>query len=196
MIIHNLPITVEFLGTPESGKTTTIHRLKEVLSKGYRTSINQESAEILPKNFHTGSMEGHFWMKLDTIRRILEKQVSKGDYDVLLIDRGIVDTLFWDYYYGATGMLTAKQISDIKNFFESIGIKYPDLAVFLTTTPEEAIRRRGGEGHLVTLNFLKEYNSLLQLFMQTLECPVFQKDTTNCSKDEVVESILKEFSTL
>ena len=196
MSIHNLPLTAEFFGTPESGKTTTIHRLEEVLSPKYRTLINQESAEIVPNTFQKGSIEAHFWMKLNTIQKILEKQVSKEDYDVLLIDRGIVDTLFWDYYYGEKGMLTAKQISDIKNFFESIGINFPDIVVFLMTTPEEALKRRGGEGHIVTMDFLEEYNLLLHSFIRTVKCPVFYMDTTNRSKDEVVESILEEFSRL
>ena len=51
MIIHHLPLVVEFLGTPEAGKTTTIHRLEKVLSNKYRTLINQESAELLPTVF-------------------------------------------------------------------------------------------------------------------------------------------------
>lgn len=62
MIIHHLPLVVEFLGTPEAGKTTTIHRLEKVLSNKYRTLINQESAELLPTVFKKGSLEANFWI--------------------------------------------------------------------------------------------------------------------------------------
>ncbi len=46
MTIQNpqTPFMIEFLGTPEAGKTTTIHRLEEVMSEKYKISIIKESA--------------------------------------------------------------------------------------------------------------------------------------------------------
>lgn len=192
MTILRLPLTVEFLGTPEAGKTTTVHRLEEVLSREYRTSIVQESAEIVPSIFPKGSMEAHFWMRLNTAQYLLENKVSKDSHDVLLIDRGIVDTLFWDYYYQNIGKLSSEQVKIARDFLKSIGISLPDLVVLMTTTPEEAIRRRGGEGRIVTMDFLKRFNHLLQSFIKTVSCPVFYLDTTGLSKDEVIDILLKK----
>ena len=43
------PFMVEFTGTPEAGKTTTIKNVANKLTNmGYRVSILQESAEKLP----------------------------------------------------------------------------------------------------------------------------------------------------
>lgn len=196
MNIHNNPQTpfmIEFLGTPEAGKTTTIHRLEEEVAKKYKTSIIKESAEIVPASFPKRSLEAHFWMRLTTAKGILEKQFS-NDSEILLIDRGLIDTLFWDYYYGAIGQLTPDKVTYADNFFQSIGIKFPDKVVFLSTTPEEAIRRRGGEGRIVTLDFLKRFNSLLDCFINTLSVPIFHLDTTGLSEDTVFKKVLENIS--
>lgn len=194
MTIHHLPLTIEFFGTPGSGKTTAIHRLEKVLSEKYVTLINQESAELVPSFLNKHSFEGHFWMKLKTYENALEKQYYPDDYDVLLIDRGIVDSLFWDYYYSKTGILDSDQVNITKAFLKSMRINLPDLVVFLETSPEEAINRRGGEGHLVTLDFLKDFNNSLHLFIGTVPCPVFPLDTSGLSIDEVTDTLLKEFA--
>lgn len=184
------PFMIEFLGTPEAGKTTTIHRLEEVMSEKYKTSIIKESAEIVPTGFPKGSIEAHFWMRLTTAKNILEKQFS-NDSEILLIDRGLIDTLFWDYYYGSTKRLTPEEVTHTNNFFQSIGIKFPDIVVFLSATPEEAIRRRGGEGRLVTLDFLKNFNGHLDCFMNTISVPVFHLDTTGLFEDAVLKKVLE-----
>ena len=192
MTIQNpqTPFMIEFLGTPEAGKTTTIHRLEEVMSEKYKISIIKESAEIVPAVFPKCSIEAHFWMRLTTAKTILEKQFS-NDSEAILIDRGLIDTLFWNFYYGSTGQLTTDEVKHINNFFQIIGIKFPDIVVFLSTTPEEAIRRRGGEGRLVTLDFLKYFNSLLESFMNTVSVPVVHLDTTGLSQDDVLQKILE-----
>lgn len=181
---------IEFLGTPEAGKTTTIHRLEEKLSETFNVSIIQESAEIVPASFPKGCIEAHFWMRLNTAKTVLEKQFS-NDSDILLIDRGLIDTLFWDYYFGKTKQLTPEEVIHTNNFFKSIGIHFPDLVVFLSTTPEEAILRRGGEGRIVTLDFLKHYNSLLNHFINTISVPVFHLDTTGLSTDLVLRNVIQ-----
>lgn len=192
-IHHSTPLMIEFLGTPEAGKTTTIHRIKEELCKTYKASIIQESAEIVPAGFSKGSLESHFWMRLTTAKTVLEKQFS-NDSEIFLIDRGLIDTLFWDYYYGATKRLTPKEVTYANDFFKNIGIHFPDLVIYLSTTPEEAIRRRGGEGRVVTFEFLKQFNGLLDCFMETVSVPVFHLDTTGMSKDDVFESVIKKIS--
>lgn len=150
------PFMIEFIGTPEAGKTTTIHRLKDLLlTQKYSVNLVRESAEIVPTSFPKGSTEAHFWMRLTTARSILENQVSKTNA-----------------------------------FFQSIGIKYPDLVVYLSTTPEETIRRRGGEGRIVTYSFVKQYNKVLDSFIDSVTCPVFHLDTTNLSQDEVTMRVL------
>lgn len=184
------PFMIEFIGTPEAGKTTTIHRLKDLLlTQKYSVNLVRESAEIVPTSFPKGSTEAHFWMRLTTAKSILENQVS-NESDIILIDRGLIDTLFWDTYYGSIGTMSTSEVSKTNAFFQSIGIKYPDLVVYLSTTPEETIRRRGGEGRIVTYSFVKQYNKVLDSFIDSVTCPVFHLDTTNLSQDEVTMRVL------
>ena len=126
MNIHKTsPFMIEFIGTPEAGKTTTIHRLKDLLlTQKYSVNLVRESAEIVPTSFPKGSTEAHFWMRLTTARSILE------------------------------------------------------------------IRRRGGEGRIVTYSFVKQYNKVLDSFIDSVTCPVFHLDTTNLSQDEVTMRVL------
>lgn len=193
MNIQKSPFMVEFLGTPEAGKTTTIHRLNDELSKKYKTSIIQESAEIVPSCFPKGTLEAHFWMRLNTSKILLEKQFS-NDSDILLIDRGLIDTLFWNYYYGNVNKISKKMATHANTFFMNIGIKPPDIVIFLTTTPEESIRRRGGEGRVVTLDFVENFNEILHSFINEVTIPVYSLDTTGISQDEVLEKVLNKLS--
>jgi hypothetical protein len=68
----------------------------------------------------------------------------------------------------------------------------PDLIVFLTTTPQEAITRRGGEGRIVTLDFVTTFNNALSTFMKEVSIPVYHLDTTHLTKDEVYSSVTQE----
>lgn len=112
------PFMIEFIGTPEAGKTTTIHRLKDLLlTQKYSVNLVRESAEIVPTSFPKGSTEAHFWMRLTTARSILENQVS-NESDIILIDRGLIDTLFWDTYYGSIGTMSTSEVSKTNAFFK------------------------------------------------------------------------------
>lgn len=46
------PFIVEFVGTPEAGKTTSVKMLRRSLEeKGYKVGLVRESAEIVPDMF-------------------------------------------------------------------------------------------------------------------------------------------------
>lgn len=178
------PYFIEMLGTPEAGKTTTI---KEVISslnsKGYKVKYIRESAEIVPTDFSKGSIEAHIWMRLHTAQEILLSYFSSSD--IVIIDRGILDTMFWDCLFFKQGKLTEEQLSSIDNFFKNFGFM-PDFVIILSTSPEEAIQRRGGEGRVVTKKFIENFNTDLKSFSEKrIAIPKFEIDTTNMSIETV-----------
>lgn len=182
------PYIVEVLGTPEAGKTTTI---KEVISslihKGYNVKCIQESAEIVPSEFAKGSIDAHIWMRLHTAQSLLHASVS--DAEIVIADRGIIDTLFWDHLYFLQGKLSESHRDAVDNFFKSFGYM-PNLVIIFTTSPEEAIIRRGGEGRIVTRQFLEEYNSTLTGFCKELiQVPKYEIDTTGISIEVVINQV-------
>ena len=188
-------VIIEVLGTPEAGKTSLISDLKPEYEKIRKTEIVVESAEVLPKGFEKGSMEAHYWMRMNTVKNLLEKQFCSPN-TTILVDRGIVDALFWEYYLLNVKKRNAKQFQANTMFFNNLGIKSPDLVIYLTTTPEEAIRRIGGEGTLVTKDFVKEFNLCLEEFMKSISTPVLRIDTTKLSKQQVCNYVLKKTKTL
>ena len=192
MNMRTTPFTVEFLGTPEAGKTTVISRMicTDFTEREKIVRI-RESAEITPTFFEKGSIPAHFWMRLNTAKNILEKKFSSNSESIILIDRGIVDTIFWDYYFGKIGKLSPQKITHANDFFKDLELM-PDLVVFLTTTPKEAITRRGGEGRIVTLEFVTNFNNALSTFMKEVSVPVFHLDTTYLTKDEVYSIVSQE----
>lgn len=186
--MNSRPYVVEVLGTPEAGKTTTI---KEVISslttKGYNVKFIQESAEIVPQEFVKGSIEAHIWMRLHTAQDILHAYVSNAE--IIIVDRGIVDTLFWNYLYFLKGQLSQKQRDSADSFFKNLEY-IPDFVIILTTSPEEAIIRRGGEGRIVTKSFIEEYNSTLDAFFEKqVQISKYKFDTTGIPVETVISRV-------
>lgn len=188
------PFMIEFLGTPEAGKTSLIHRLKDELSKSLSVGIIQESAEIVPSIFPKGSMEANLWMRYNTLNNLLKAKFST-DFDVILIDRGIIDSVLWNYYYYSTKM-TSQEVFDATNsLLANTYISNPDQVYYLTTTPEESVKRRGGPGRIVTYEFVKTFNEVVDEFMQHYSHPFFKLDTTDLSKDEKFAIVYEHIST-
>ena len=187
------PFMVEFLGTPEAGKTSLIHRLNDELSNTLSVGIVQESAEIVPDKIPKGSIEAHFWMKYLTLSKLLEAKFSYS-YDIILIDRGLVDSLIWNQYYYSTKMISQETLECCNAFFTHSRVPYPDQVFYLTTTPRESIRRRGGEGRIVTLEFVKNFNIIVDSFIKQVKCPFFKLDTTLLSKEKKFDIVFKELS--
>lgn len=183
------PYVIELLGTPEAGKTTAIKSLYDSLAqKGYTVRYIRESAEILPKDFIKGSVEAHIWMRLNTAQDILHS--INCNVDIILVDRGIYDTLFWNNLFLERRQLSQEEHCICQAFFKALKL-YPDLVILLSTTPDEAIKRRGGEGRIVTKEFIENYNKMLFEFWDGISANKFSLNTTMLSRNEVSEILEK-----
>ena len=159
------PFMVEFSGTPEAGKSTAIALLVKMLEdKGYRTMILKESAEDLPNEFEKGTFEGNLWIHLITQAGILKAE--HADVDIVLIDRGIVDSKFYAWKYFKEKKCSAEQFNEFQR--TCLNRMTPDLFLGIFVSPETAIKRRGGEGRLVTRKYLEDYNRLFMEFWVTI----------------------------
>lgn len=182
------PFIVEFLGTPEAGKTTSVKMLRRSLEgKGYKVGLVRESAEIVPDMFKTGSSKGNIWMTLKTAQKLYEE--INNDRDIVLVDRGIVDSLAWNYLYAQRGEFSIEKSKCVKNFFEAIGVK-TDFIVALTIPTEECIRR-GGEGHVVNRKFIEEFNrEIIGNFLKSVEIDKVLLNTESKTTVEVHDWLL------
>lgn len=190
------PYIVEFTGTPEAGKTTCIMKIISILkSHGFNIGFVQESAEITPNCIPKGSWHSNVWMRCTTIAKTLEMAYSP-QYDIIICDRGPLDGIFFGYKYLSEGKCSVKEVQSYLEFLQDSKI-WPDFLIAVTTTPEESIRRRGGEGRLVTKKWVEDYNRLLIPFYNDMSVDKTLIDTTDRTREQVtnqlVEIIEKKF---
>ena len=179
------PFMVEFSGTPEAGKTTCIKNLlvrfdNEKINVGYI----RESAETVNPLIPKGSFHSHLSMKFHTLNKIIEAKYS--NFDLLLIDRGIIDSIFFTIKHSINNPSVYSECATVIIMLNQLTDFFPDFLFLFTTSPETSIQRRGGEGRIVTLDFLQNYNRLLNVFEQQLEVPHVMLDTSCLSKDDIV----------
>lgn len=183
----NKPLIVEFLGTPEAGKSTTICETKKRFEKICKTLYVQEAAEQRPECIPKGGLDGHWWIRLKGVNDIIEASYSNND--LVLLDRGIIDSLFWNELFLDKSKLNTEEKRIADAFFELVG-KLPDVCFVFKVSPEECIRRRGGEGSIVTYDFVRRYNELLDKFkVRYPETVVYMIDTTDMSKEYVANFV-------
>ena len=191
------PLIVEFTGTPEAGKTTNISIIyKQLISMGYKVRIYPESAEITPSFIPKGSNDFKLWIDADTFKHILEAPYLE-DYDIVIFDRGSIDRIFWIYMDAIENFELGLEVAP----FGILAKNYPpDLLITLFVSEKESINRRGGEGHIVTREFVRSYNTLLKRFVEAVE--VNQtfivtdgktiEEVTSIALNSILENIEKE----
>lgn len=181
------PFIVEFTGTPEAGKTTVINQLYAVLSnKGYKVKLYPESAELSKSLFPKGVKDAKLWININTLQNIIEAPFQT-EYDIILFDRGSMDRLFWIYMDSITDFNFALKNCSMGSLFQEYP---PDLLMIFKVSPEEALKRRGGEGHLVTNDFLMDYNRRLNIFINSIGINKVIVSTDNHRIYEVVNVTL------
>lgn len=92
--MNRRPLTIEFTGLPNSGKTTLIHNLESsLLAQGINVQIMQEDAELVPKEIPKKTWIRNVWITFGQLQSLLEIPYSQAD--IILFDRGYCDALFW-----------------------------------------------------------------------------------------------------
>ncbi len=184
--------TIEFLGTPEAGKTTCLEKLVDrFIARGISVVKNRESAELLPTSIKKGSLSAHLWMKAHTVTSYVNN--LKENPDILLVDRGIVDSLLWDRIFLDRGELSFSQVNTLRCVMKPL---LPNLVVSLIASPDCAIERRGGEGHIVTKEFIANFNnsispSAIELVAPETNYTILNTDGMTISEEvDAIEKLL------
>ncbi|OGP60556.1 MAG: hypothetical protein A2V67_15220 [Deltaproteobacteria bacterium RBG_13_61_14] len=135
---------IEFAGTPKSGKSTSSEAIRHFLSRyGFRVHVLTERAAVCPI-----PMKGHLFFNTWCAASMLAELLSKveTETDIIIIDRGIFDTLVWMTLQENRGEITADEARTIEAFlllerWRSL----IDLAVVMSVSSEEAIARENGQ---------------------------------------------------
>ena len=161
------PSVIEFSGLPNSGKTTLLHNLKNLCDcNNINAIIQQEPAELLPKNIPKGSIAQNFWITLETLQKSLELKYVTG-VDFILLDRGFYNQLFWATMYSEKNAAYSNYVIDFMEKFNNMYNVKPDYLYIIDVDVDEAIRRRMASGEPVTFSkrdFLINYKSEFEKF--------------------------------
>ena len=184
------PFMVEFSGTPEAGKTTAINAVVNMLERdGYKTIILEESAGKLPVEIPKGIFDANLWMHYITQAGILKACYTTAD--VVLIDRGIIDSQFYAWKFYQEKMVSKQEYSAFqKQCLEGVN---PDLFLGLMVSPKLAVTRRGGEGRIVNEGYIEKYN---KFFIEYFDRIQLTKGLIRTDKINVLEINNKVYDTI
>lgn len=186
-MLMSRPFMVEFSGTPEAGKTTTINAVADMLRENdYKTIILKESAESLPPEIPKGTFDANMWMHFITQSGLISALYSKAD--IVLIDRGIIDSEFYGQKFLNDGLCTKAKYDEFQKMF--LQHLKPNLFIALMVTPEESVKRRGGEGRLVNKEYIRNYNEAYLKFFETIIVNKHLIMTDNIELYEVCKTVL------
>lgn len=140
LIKSNRPFLIEFAGTPKAGKTISTEALRLFLKRnGFKVYVVTEKAAISQI-----SRKDHIFFNIanvcKTLAEILETLERK--YHIIIIDRGLFDTLSWVEWFVTNGRLSQEEKGVIQQFLlMEKWLSLIDIVFLLKVNPKEAMKR-------------------------------------------------------
>jgi predicted NUDIX family phosphoesterase/predicted ATPase len=172
------PIVIEFAGVPKAGKTTTLNTIHSFLKRcGFRVETVIERASVCPirdkKHFNF-----NVWTACTSLAQILEKtqektrdQQSDSDPEILILDRGIFDSLSWLSMMEKMGRLRKEERKTIEEFLLISDWRERMAGVIvMTTSPKDAMAREGGYLPVQTKGSIMNEQVIQQMLANTNSC--------------------------
>ena len=191
------PITIEFTGPPNSGKTTLIHSLANTLTeKGFSVKVMQEDAELVPKEIPKKTWARNAWITFGQLQSLIE--IPYSNTQIILLDRGYCDALFWSRFLRLQDACSQEQSDSLYGILQEMNCQFnmlPNWLFIIDVSVEESIKRRyalGGEIILTNKDFISLYKSELDEFYKGITSSQWYLDTTNLDVSEVFELALSK----
>jgi len=200
------PLVFEFAGVPRAGKTSTIQSLQKFLKQcGFGVEVVKEKASECPIRDKQHS-NFNVWTACATLNDLLEKTQNppkQGDPDILLLDRGLFDSVCWFSFMAAIKKVSSKEHQTIENFLLLPEWRKRIAGVFvMLVDPEDALaRERTSAGQQKNKKAIMTEAVLGKMLERTkdasarfgTEFPIFQIDTSvQRDPQEVVETIANQ----
>lgn len=195
------PLIIEFTGTPNSGKTTLIKFLHDLLlSKGYHVEIKQEDAEIVPKCIPKKTWPRNVWITYGQLQSLIEAQYSEAD--IILLDRGFYDSKFWAEFLRIQDVCTEEESNALLKHLEDVDNQFhlkPDWLFAIDVSTEISLKRRYAAVNaepvtLTTNEFISLYKEELEKFYEHVDIPLFKLDTSELTLIEMQQLVLDKIT--
>ncbi len=191
-------VVIEFAGVPKAGKTTILTHIYSFLKRcGFHPEVVIERASLCPirdkKHFNF-----NVWTACTTLSQILDKTQEppiEGDPNVLILDRGLFDSICWLNVMEQTGRILPKDRELIEEFLLINDWKKRISAVILMkVSPKDSMERERGllpveeaEGSIMNAQMLQ---LMLQVTKDTSKrlnhhFRIFEIDTSSNLKREL-----------
>ena len=137
------PIVIEFCGSPKSGKTACINSLNIFLKRnGFKTQILTERANVCPIPSKYDPFF-NIWTSSASISELVKcLSVDSTKTDLIILDRGIFDSICWFTWLKTKNYLNQKNYFPIMKYLTlEIWRRYIDLIYVFKVTPETSMER-------------------------------------------------------
>lgn len=193
------PIVHEFLGTPNSGKSTIVDALDKFWKRlGFVTSPPQEGADAiryLPRDTYFYNISTGVYA-FDILMRTTEGH----QYDFVFFDRCVFDTYTWMKYWNKKGQISKDMMRKLQESF-LIGASRIDWACVVYCDLKSAVERdrkhgttsrEGKTANTDTIKRLMEYNleSYEELKSKFPQLTIL--DTSNLDESAMVQHIINQ----
>jgi thymidylate kinase len=186
---------IEFMGLPRTGKTTAVEAISDRLNEiGVNTSIIRERASVCPVRNKMSPLF-NYWTAISQMKAYVEA-CDKG-VEVLLADRGVLDSAVWLYFKNQTGSFD-EEVRCFKpllhNRFMNASTKlavffYCDIDLILAREEERRIRPKSATvvNRLVLQGYLQSYREAKRELESITE--IVEIDTTALSIKELLDRV-------
>lgn len=197
------PIVIEFSGSPKSGKTSCINSLEIFLKRnGFSVKTIQERAGVCPVTDKLDPMF-NLWTACTSLSGMIGTLENKKDIvDVLILDRGIYDSLCWFNWLVEKGKMEKSQQKIVEDFLlMNELVRSIDIVFSFTATPETSIKREYAslltdkKGSIMNEFVLSEYrDSVFSVKERKAEYfhKIFLIDTTDKTQDDVGKEVTQK----
>ena len=192
-------LVIEFAGTPRAGKTSAMHGLSRHLrSLDLRVHLIEERAGSWP---FRSRRHPHFSLWTATATSALMLEAVHAEADVVLVDRGLFDSLCWMDWYRRTGDLTEDDHEAIERFLRVAPLRELVHLVFvMTVAPDVALQRElltrltgreRGPGTIVNTSTLLELNASIAAAADRHRGAfnLHELDTTATNREQTLETV-------
>ncbi|OGZ12858.1 MAG: hypothetical protein A3C93_03275 [Candidatus Lloydbacteria bacterium RIFCSPHIGHO2_02_FULL_54_17] len=135
------PFVIEFGGSPDSGKSTTIEKLYQTLHRnGFSVATPQEGA-MATQHISRKSPLYNYYTGIYALKILLDA-VHMHTFDVVILDRGIFDTPTWMEYWLDKGAISKDERDTATKFFLSrLWVKHVTASYYFIADPDVAVSR-------------------------------------------------------
>lgn len=195
-VMPRRPIVIEFCGSPRSGKTQSINSLSVFLRRNQfrvHTIVEQAAVNPIPNKFDPSF---NVWNGCNSLCKLLEAMTNRAtEYDFILMDRGVFDTVCWFYFQMQRGAMPEAEYEAFTNFFlNEKWVSIVTLVYVFFAKPDVSLKREYATlltrkpGSVMRDEILHDYNVAIDncvIEHGALFPRVARLDTSDRNQDEV-----------